>query len=117
MLRIFTAWSIVALLGMAVMAGCGEKKEAEAAAEEPGGRPDVAVPVAEAAGAEAEPPSGEALVQARCTSCHNLDRVREEKATPDEWVEIVDEMVEKGARLDDAERGAVVDYLAETYGK
>jgi cytochrome c5 len=117
MYRIFAMGALAAVLATAVLAGCGGKKEAEAATEEPGGRPDVAVPVSEAAGAEAEPPSGEALLNARCTACHNLDRVRKKKATRDGWAETVDRMVKKGAALDDAEHEAVVDHLAATYGK
>jgi cytochrome c5 len=112
--------ALAAILGAAVLAGCGEKKEAEASAEEPGGRADVAAPAPgtpEVAGAEAAPPSGEALLNARCTVCHNLDRVHKRKDTRDGWEKIVGEMIKKGAVLDDAEREAAVDHLAATYGK
>ena len=115
MRRIFTLWALAAILGAAVLGGCGGKKEAEAAAGEPGDRADVATPAPGAA--ETAPPAGEALLEARCTACHNLERVRKKKETRDGWEEVVDEMVEKGAALDDAEKVAVVDYLAETYGK
>jgi len=112
--------ALAAVLGAAVLAGCGEKKEAEAAAEEPGGRADVAAPAPggpEVAGAEAAPPSGEALLDARCTVCHDLDRVHKKKATRDSWGKIVGKMIKKGAVLDDAERETLLDHLAATYGK
>lgn len=113
-------WALAAILSTAVLAGCGQKKEAEAAAEEPTGRADVAVPAPagpEVAGDEAAPPSGEALLNARCTVCHTLDRVHKRKDTREGWETLVGKMIKKGAILDDAERDVVVDYLAATYGK
>ncbi|HUU57801.1 MAG TPA: hypothetical protein VMW93_10695 [bacterium] len=120
MRTIFTLWALAAILGAAVLGGCGGKREAEAAAGEPGGPADVATPApgaAVTARAESTPPAAEELLETRCTACHNLERVRKKKETRDGWEEIVDEMVGKGATLDGAEKVAVVDYLAETYGK
>ena len=55
---------------------------------------------------------GKALVRARCTGCHTTDRI--DRANPGRagWERIVDRMIRTGARLDDAERKAVIDYLA-----
>ncbi|MCZ7543762.1 MAG: ABC transporter substrate-binding protein [Anaerolineae bacterium] len=55
---------------------------------------------------------GEALVAERCTVCHTIDRI--EAAEKDEagWTETVDLMIGNGAELNDAERAAVIDYLA-----
>ena len=120
MRTIFTLWALAAILGAAVIGGCAGKKGAEAATGEPGAPADVATPApggAVTAGAESTPAAGEALLETRCTTCHNLERVRKKKKTRDGWEEVVDEMVEKGAALDDAEKVAVVDYLAETFGK
>ena len=113
--KLITVWALAAVLGAAVLAGCGAKKGAEAGAEEPAAPPNVAAPAPEAGGEET--PAGEALVQNRCTTCHNLNRVSGERETREGWEDIVDEMIEKGAKLDGGEREAVIDYLAATYGK
>lgn len=57
-----------------------------------------------------------ALVNSRCSTCHNLDRVKAAKKTPAQWKENVTRMVGKGAKLNADEQAAVVDYLAKTYG-
>lgn len=113
-------WALAAILATAVLAGCSQKREAEAAAEEPADRADVAVPAPaspEVAGDEAGPPSGEELLNARCTVCHTLDRVHKRKDTREGWEKLVDRMIKNGAILDEGEREVLVDYLAATYGK
>ena len=64
-----------------------------------------------AVGAE-EAPEGAALVAERCTVCHTTERF--DAATKDEagWTVTVDRMIGKGARLDSAEREAVIAYLS-----
>jgi cytochrome c5 len=59
---------------------------------------------------------GAALVSSRCTTCHNLDRVKQAKKTSAQWKETVTRMVGKGAKLSADEQAAVADYLAKTYG-
>jgi len=58
---------------------------------------------------------GAALVQERCTKCHNLARVEAAKKSAEEWKATVERMVSKGAQLDAAEQEAVIKFLAETY--
>lgn len=58
---------------------------------------------------------GAALLQERCTVCHNLDRVKSASKTKDQWLATVDRMISKGAKLNDAEKAVLVDYLAKTY--
>ena len=56
---------------------------------------------------------GEALVQERCSQCHDLQRVQ--RATKDQsgWERTVDRMIGKRSELlNDEERGAVLDYLS-----
>lgn len=62
-------------------------------------------------------PGGAALLQARCTRCHTLDRVRQTPRTAGEWETIVARMRSKGAQLSDAEAAALVEHLAQTFGK
>jgi hypothetical protein len=60
---------------------------------------------------------GAALVEERCTVCHDTERIDKERAEGADlakWEEIVDEMIGKGAQLDDDERAAVIEYLAST---
>lgn len=61
-------------------------------------------------------PGGEALVNERCTQCHDLMRVNRVKATKDAagWERTVDRMVSKReGLLNEAERAAVLEYLIQ----
>lgn len=55
-----------------------------------------------------------ALVQNRCTVCHNLTRVREHIGRNDRkaWDDYVSRMQKNGARVTDAEKQVIVDFLA-----
>jgi cytochrome c5 len=61
-------------------------------------------------------PDGAALLNDRCTICHNLDRVTSLKNSAAQWTRIVSRMIQNGAQLTPAEQTALVDYLAKTYG-
>jgi len=89
-------WFVVAILVLALGA-CGGGSEPEPSATEP--EVDAA-----------------ALVESRCTQCHDLSTTTEAKKSASQWESTVTRMVEKGARLNDAELTAVVAYLAEMYG-
>jgi len=67
--------------------------------------------------ATAAPPDGASLLQARCTRCHTLDRVQQTPRTVSEWQTVVARMRSKGAQLNDAEADALVQHLAQTFGK
>ncbi|MBM3146749.1 MAG: hypothetical protein FJ000_02515 [Actinobacteria bacterium] len=97
------AISVVAftLLPASALAACG----GDTPQEEP------TTPAATATGAL----DGAALVQDRCTQCHDLARVEGKSESPEEWTSIVDSMIARGAQLDDQERQAVIDYLSEQF--
>ncbi|MFH1007834.1 MAG: rhodanese-like domain-containing protein [Candidatus Latescibacterota bacterium] len=57
------------------------------------------------------------LLRERCLSCHKLTRVYKARKNRTGWEKTIAGMVKKGARLDDAEREAVVQLLSETQGK
>jgi len=59
---------------------------------------------------------GAVLLEARCTECHNLDRVTSARQTAEWWADTVDRMMVKGTQLSEAEKAVLVAYLAETYG-
>ena len=58
---------------------------------------------------------GKSLVETRCTECHSLNRATSYSGSIDNWTKIVDDMVKKGADLNNAEKEAVINYMAETY--
>ena len=57
------------------------------------------------------------LLDERCSSCHPSSRPKTTQKTQAEWQQTVDRMVSKGAQLTGAEKAALIDYLAKTYGK
>ncbi len=60
--------------------------------------------------------SGEALVKAKCNTCHAMDVVTSARKTSTEWEDTVNRMIGHGLKLDDQELKMVVDYLSENYG-
>jgi hypothetical protein len=59
---------------------------------------------------------GVTLLEARCSVCHSADRVKQAKETREQWGQTVSRMIGKGAKLTEAEKAVLVDYLAKTYG-
>jgi hypothetical protein len=57
---------------------------------------------------------GQALLQADCTSCHDLGPVNAHGRSPQEWSDLVDRMVTYGASGSDSDLAAIKDYLAKT---
>jgi cytochrome c5 len=62
------------------------------------------------------PFDGQAMLQERCTVCHDLVRVTGATKNRAEWEQTVDRMISKGARLNEEEHTSLINYLAETYG-
>ena len=57
---------------------------------------------------------GEALLNGRCVKCHDLrrvDKAKKKKKDRADWEKIIDRMMKKGTKLDDAERDALIEYL------
>ena len=77
-----------------------------------GGEPPAPPPAEETAGDL----GGEVLLEARCTVCHNLDRVKTASKTLDGWASTVERMRGRGAELTDEEADILSEFLAETYG-
>jgi uncharacterized membrane protein len=98
-----------ALVIMAALVACGsgssqQPQDAPAQATDPAGATAPAIDAA-------------ALLQQRCTVCHPLDRVTNSRMTSAQWDQTVTIMIGKGAQLTDAEKQALVEYLAKTYGQ
>lgn len=58
---------------------------------------------------------GAILLRERCATCHALDRVESARKTAEEWERTVVRMIGRGARLTEAERAVLVEYLATHY--
>jgi len=58
---------------------------------------------------------GNALVDERCTVCHDRGRIDSKDKDEAGWTATVDRMIGNGAQLNDDERQAVIDYLVETH--
>lgn len=52
-----------------------------------------------------------------CASCHELDAVTNSRFTQSGWQQTVDDMVSRGAELDEAQTADVVAYLTKYFGK
>jgi len=51
-------------------------------------------------------------VQQQCATCHTIKRIDAANLDRAGWERTVDLMIDKGARLDEAERKIVIDYLS-----
>jgi competence ComEA-like helix-hairpin-helix protein len=60
---------------------------------------------------------GKDVMQRMCQQCHGLDQVTNGKRTKKSWMNVVDDMVTRGAEGSDADQSAVVSYLSRNFGK
>jgi len=112
---------IVTVIGVA----CGGPASAPTATSAPPTKPTtapVSAPSATSAPPAAKPTNtpaqaldGKALMNERCTVCHTTERIQTAKKSKAEWETTVSRMKAKGAKLNDAETTALVDFLAATY--
>ncbi len=79
--------------------------------------PTEAPVVTEVLPTEAPVLDGAALLESRCTACHNLNKVKQAKKSLAQWESTVNRMIQKGARLTDAEKAILLQYLAQTFGQ
>jgi competence protein ComEA len=59
---------------------------------------------------------GRDVVAKVCTDCHGAEAYRKLRLDKDGWSEKVGDMVDNGAKANDAEVAAIVDYLAANFG-
>jgi competence protein ComEA len=52
-----------------------------------------------------------------CSTCHDAQRILSNRRTKDQWGEVIDKMVERGAQGTDDDFAAVQDYLVSHYGR
>jgi cytochrome c5 len=61
-------------------------------------------------------PDGAILLDERCSVCHSANRPKQARKTADQWNTTVSRMIGKGARLTEAEKVVLLNYLGKTYG-
>ena len=60
---------------------------------------------------------GRELVRDICTLCHELDRVKGQQLTKEEWTTEIKGMISEGAPVTDEEFSMIVEYLATYFGR
>lgn len=55
---------------------------------------------------------GEEIMNAKCTTCHSLERLDGEELDAVGWESVIEEMNEKGAGLNEDEVTALAEYLS-----
>jgi hypothetical protein len=59
--------------------------------------------------------TGKEVVLNKCTVCHDLKRVRQHFASPEEWAETLGAMENEGLRINDEEYAILLRYLARNF--
>ena len=89
-------WILISLTGLillALIAACAQSTA-----------PETAAPETET--------DTRALIVERCSDCHSSDLVFEaDYTTAEEWSDVIDEMIDKGADVSPEEKMEMVDYL------
>jgi mono/diheme cytochrome c family protein len=62
------------------------------------------------------PGKGKAIVQRTCISCHALKVVTAKRASKEQWSVLIDQMISRGADLNDDEVEIIVNYLVKNFG-
>jgi mono/diheme cytochrome c family protein len=59
---------------------------------------------------------GRAIVAKSCSGCHPASLILQARKTEDQWFDNVDLMLSRGARIDDQDYDALIDYLVAHFG-
>lgn len=58
-----------------------------------------------------------AIVVRACTACHQAPQIVVKRRTADDWDLVIGKMIDRGARLTNAEEDQVYDYLVKYFGQ
>lgn len=75
-----------------------------------------AAAVAAGQGSSAQPDKGEQLMNASCTSCHDLRPIQTQALDSEGWTGVVTAMVDKGAQIEKSDIPSLVEYLTRNHG-
>jgi cytochrome c2 len=59
--------------------------------------------------------AGKELILQKCTVCHDLKRVRQHLASPEDWADTLNAMLNEGLMLNDEEFATALRYLARNF--
>ena len=73
-------------------------------------------PAGVAAGAQPPKRDGEQIMNASCSGCHEPTVIQTSAKSQEEWEQTLDQMIQRGAKLDAADRPILVTYLVRLHG-
>ena len=108
---------VVGLVVVVVLVACGSSSTQPTQAP-PASQPTQPPPASQPTAAVTVAPAldGATLLETRCSACHSVDRPKQARMTQEQWDQTVTTMLSHGAKLTDAEKAVLVEYLAKTYG-
>ena len=59
----------------------------------------------------ADKSEAEILIDERCSTCHSANKVYSENLSQEEWSDVFDDMIAKGADVSEAEKTIMIDWL------
>jgi uncharacterized membrane protein len=59
----------------------------------------------------ADKSEAEILIDERCSTCHSANKVYSENLSQEEWSVVFDNMIAKGADVNDTEKALMIDWL------
>ena len=59
---------------------------------------------------------GKAILEMKCTTCHDLDLVTMNRLSKEDWTNMIAVMVASGAEVTEAETTILVEYLTKNFG-
>lgn len=62
-------------------------------------------------------PDGKTLFEQKCLKCHKVEKFKSQHNSRQDWELILSRMERNSCVLNDAEAGALAEYLAKTYGE
>ena len=110
----FLIGTVIVVVAIGILAACTQTADSpsqETQAVEPG---DVETPVDEPETEETEATvksEAELLIDERCSQCHSASRVYAENYTQEEWSDVFDDMIAKGADVTEEEKSLMIDWL------
>ena len=70
---------------------------------------------AEPAPGEPPPGPGLELIQRSCISCHDIYMITTKRKTPEQWAEVMDLMMARGAEVTPDEMQIIEEYLSQNF--
>ncbi|MBG0788061.1 MAG: cytochrome c [Anaerolineaceae bacterium] len=72
---------------------------------------NAATPVSTESPAAATEDPAKALIEERCSSCHNTNIIYNANYDESGWSDVIDQMIQKGADLSDEEKAQIIEWL------